>query len=174
MATKRRSGKVDLDRRAVLMLGLAGASAPVLGKGGNVLGAEAKGVDIKVLKEAESMVPGFPKVRLREFTFEPGGRTEGRKMPNAMICECSLGALEVTQEGKTWTVKKGDIWTCKERPDAAFERRYHAAYLFLLWYGQKKARAGKGVGSLFLTLRTADEAASEPSRWGHSGHRIPH
>ncbi len=114
MATKQQSGEVDLDRRAVLMLGLAGASALVLGKGGNVLGAEAKGVDIKVLKEAESMVPGFPKVRLREFTFEPGGRTEGRKMPNAMICECSLGALEVTQEGKTWTVKKGDIWTCKE------------------------------------------------------------
>jgi len=27
--------------------------------------------------------------------------------------------------------------------------------------------AGKGVGSLFLTLRTADETASEPSRWGH-------
>ncbi len=111
---KRQSGKVDLDRRAVLMLGLAGASALVLGKASSAPAAEAKGVEIKVLKEAESMVPGFPKVRLREFTFEPGGRTEGRKMPNAMICECSLGALELTQESKTRTVKKGDIWTCKE------------------------------------------------------------
>ena len=39
MAMKRQSDKVDLDRRAVLMLGLAGASALVLGKGSNVLGA---------------------------------------------------------------------------------------------------------------------------------------
>jgi quercetin dioxygenase-like cupin family protein len=113
MATKQQSGNVDLNRRELLMLGLAGASALVLGKGSSVLAAEAKGVEIKVLKEAESMVPGFPKVRLREFTFQPGGRTAGLKMPNAMICECSLGALEVTQDDKTWTVKKGDIWTCK-------------------------------------------------------------
>jgi quercetin dioxygenase-like cupin family protein len=117
---KRGSKKVDIDRRAVLMLGLAGASALFLGKGRSVLAAEskveetAKGVRTKVFKEAESMIPGFPKVRLRAVTFQPGGKLEARTMKNPMICECSQGSLEVTQDSKTFTAQKGDIWTCKE------------------------------------------------------------
>ncbi|HEY2974421.1 MAG TPA: hypothetical protein VGJ48_18025 [Pyrinomonadaceae bacterium] len=113
MATKRQSGKVDLDRRAVLMLGLAGASALVLGKGTTVLAAEEKGVERKVFKEGESMIPGFPKVRLRSVTYQPGANSKVT-MKNSMICECTQGTLEVTQDGKTWTAKTGDIWTCRE------------------------------------------------------------
>ena len=117
---KRQIERVDLDRRAVLMMGLAGASALVLGRGNSVLAAEskvqetAKGVQTKVFKEAESMIPGFSKVRLRAVTFQPGASLEPRTMKNVMICECTQGTLDVTQDGKTWTAKKGDIWTCKE------------------------------------------------------------
>jgi hypothetical protein len=112
MATKRHSGTVDLDRRAVLMLGVAGASALVLGKGSSVLAAEEKGVERKVFKEIDSMVPGFSKVRLRAVTYQPGANSKAT-MKNPMICECTQGTLEVTQDDKTWTAKKGDIWTCK-------------------------------------------------------------
>jgi quercetin dioxygenase-like cupin family protein len=112
MVTKRHSGTVDLDRRAVLMLGVAGASALVLGKGSSVLAAEEKGVERKVFKEIDSMVPGFSKVRLRAVTYQPGANSKAT-MKNPMICECTQGTLEVTQDDKTWTAKKGDIWTCK-------------------------------------------------------------
>jgi hypothetical protein len=113
MATKRKSGKVDLDRRAVLMLGLAGASALVFGEKGRVLAAEEeKGVERKVFKEIDSMVPGFSKVRLRAITYQPGASSKAT-MKNPMICECTEGTLEVTQDDKTWTAKKADIWTCK-------------------------------------------------------------
>lgn len=111
MATKRQLEKVDLDRRAVILLGLAGALALVLGKGGRAL-AQEKGVEKKVIKEGESMIPGFPKVRLREWTYHPGASTKST-MKNPMICECTLGALVVTQDGNTFTAKRGDIWTCK-------------------------------------------------------------
>ncbi len=112
---KREPGKVDLDRRTVLMLGLAGASAVVVGTGGTALAQQAKEPERKVtvIKEAESMIPGFPKVRLREVTWDPGAKGEERKMPNPMVCECSLGSFESTVDGKTVTRKKGDVWTCK-------------------------------------------------------------
>jgi len=115
MATKRQSAKVDLDRRELLMLGLAGASALVLGKGSNLLAAEDKGVERKVFKDAESMIPGFPKVRLRHIRYQPGAATKMIVMKNPMVCECTEGTLEITQDGgKPWIAKKGDIWTCKE------------------------------------------------------------
>ena len=116
MATEQKRGKDYLDRRAVLMLGLAGASALVLGKGSSVLAAEEKGIERKVIKEAESMIPGFPKIRVRDIIFQPGASLlPERKMTNHMICELTQGdTLEVTQNGKTWTAKKGDFWTCKE------------------------------------------------------------
>jgi hypothetical protein len=103
--------QVNIDRRTLLLAGLAGASALVLGTKTRVLAGEATGMDIKVIKEAASMIPGFPKVRLREATYQPGGRSKNT-MQNPMVCECSQGALEVTQDGKTFTAKQGDIWTC--------------------------------------------------------------
>jgi quercetin dioxygenase-like cupin family protein len=103
--------QTDVDRRAILLLGLAGASALILGGGDRVIAGEATGMDIKVIKEATSMIPGLPKVRLREATYQPGGRSKNT-MQNPMVCECSQGSLEVTQDGKTFTVQQGDIWTC--------------------------------------------------------------
>ena len=108
----RQPEKVDLDRRAMLLWGLAGASALVVGTGNSVLAQDEKGVERKVIKEGESVIPGFPKVRLRMVTYQPGAVANPSTMKNAMICECTRGSLQVTQDGKTWTAKKGDIWTC--------------------------------------------------------------
>lgn len=102
--------KGDLDRRAVL-LGLAGAAALVGSKGSSVLAQEAQGVERKIIREFPSMIPGFTKVRLREVTFQTGASSK-RAMPNPMICECTLGSLEVIQDDKTFTANVGDTWTC--------------------------------------------------------------
>jgi hypothetical protein len=107
----RQQEQVNVDRRTALLLGLAGASALVLGTGDSIPAGEATGMDIKVIKEAASMIPGFPKVRLREATYQPGGQSKNT-MQNPMVCECSQSSLEVTQDGKTFTARQGDIWTC--------------------------------------------------------------
>lgn len=116
METTKNPGSVNAKRRELMVVGLAGASALIVGKGGSAYAQpiEEKGkVERKELKKpAESMIPGFPKVRLRAVTYQPGANTKA-KMQNAMICECTQGTLEVTQDDKTWTAKKGDIWTCK-------------------------------------------------------------
>lgn len=109
---KRQPENVDLTRRAVMLLGLAGASALVLSKGRSVLAQEAKGVELKVIKETESRIQGVPKVRLLEVRLQPGAALPKSKMDNSMICECTLASLEVTLDDKTATMKKGDIWTC--------------------------------------------------------------
>jgi len=110
---KRKTDKVDFDRRAML-LGLAGTSALLMGKGSSALAQEEKGVERKVFKDAESMIPGYPKVRLRQMRYQPGASTKNT-MKNPMICECTEGALEITQDnGKPWMAKKGDIWTCNK------------------------------------------------------------
>ncbi len=112
MGTKQQREKGNLDRRSVLKLALAGASALLVGKGSTLLAAEEKGVERKVFKETESMIPGFAKVQLRAITYQPGASTKAT-MKNPMICECTQGTLEVKQDGKAFTAKKGDIWTCK-------------------------------------------------------------
>jgi len=120
MFTKSERPEIELDRRTLLLMGVAGATALVLGERDQTLAAEAKvpapevkDVTIKEGKPVDSMIPGFSKVRLREFTFKPGGRTKAT-MVNPMICECSQGTLEVTQDGKSFTAKKGHLWTCNQ------------------------------------------------------------
>jgi len=110
---KRPSDGMDLNRRAVLMAGLAGASALVFGSNSNLFAAEDKGVERKTGKQVDSMIPGFPKVGQREITLQPGASTKAT-MKNPMICECSQGSLEVVQDGKKFTANKGHVWTCKE------------------------------------------------------------
>jgi quercetin dioxygenase-like cupin family protein len=105
--------KVDRDRRTLMLLALAGVSGLALGKGRTVLAQEAKGVERKVYKEVESVIPGFAKIRLRESIYAPGVSGGTRTMKNAMVCEMTQGRLETTAEGKTVVYKKGDVWTCK-------------------------------------------------------------
>ena len=115
MHTTKNLHYVNMKRRGVMVAGLAGASALLVGRSGSALAQriEEKGtLERKELKPVESMIPGFPKVRLREVTYQPGASSKA-KMQNAMICECTQGTLDVTQDDKTWTANKGDIWTCR-------------------------------------------------------------
>ncbi len=113
MPSKRKLNEIEMDRRAVLMAGLAGASALVFGGNSNLFAAEDKGVERKTGKQVDSMIPGFPKVGQREITLQPGASTKAT-MKNPMICECSQGSLEVMQDDKKFTANKGHVWTCKE------------------------------------------------------------
>jgi quercetin dioxygenase-like cupin family protein len=106
--------QLDLDRRALLRLGLAGASALVLSTGGRVLAGEATGVERKVLKEVDSNIPGYAKIRVRDVIFQPGASTPTNTMENDMVCETTEGTLEVTKDGQTFTAPKGTLWTCRK------------------------------------------------------------
>ncbi len=98
-------------RRDVMIAGLAGASA-FFGRAAWAQSIESKGkIERKLMEPMASMIPGIAKVRVREQTYQPGASSKA-KMQNAMICECTRGSLEVTADDKTFTVNKGDIWTC--------------------------------------------------------------
>ena len=114
MSTKKQLNESRMDRRAILMLGLAGASSFALGKAGSLFAADDEGIGRKTLKEFETMIPGFKKIRVRESTFQAGASVPVRNMSNAMICECTLGSLEITNDGRTFTANKGDMWTCRK------------------------------------------------------------
>jgi len=113
MPGKRNHNELEMDRRALLKAGLAGASALVFGRNTNLFAADEKGVESKTGKSIDSMIPGFPKVGQREITLQPGASTKAT-MKNPMICECSQGTLEIVQDGKKFTANKGHVWTCKE------------------------------------------------------------
>ena len=113
MPSKKMLNELRVDRRAILTLGLAGASALVFGTNSNLFAAEEKGVERKTGKPVDSMIPGFPKVGQREITLQPGASTKAT-MKNPMICECSQGSLKIVQDGKKFTANKGHVWTCKE------------------------------------------------------------
>ncbi|HSF29890.1 MAG TPA: hypothetical protein VLK82_05385 [Candidatus Tectomicrobia bacterium] len=102
---------VDFSRRAMLW-GLAGASVLVMGEAWNMLAQGAMEPERKVIKEAESVIPNFPKIRLREMTFQPGAQST-RTMDNPMICEITRGALVSKVDGQPVTRNTGDIYTCK-------------------------------------------------------------
>ena len=103
----------ELNRRSALVLGVATAAASALVIGGSTVVKAAvgdetvvgKGVKLKVLGEGQAMIPGYKTVRLRDMIFEPGGMREPSTMPNAMVCH-------IVQDGKTFTAKKGFVWTC--------------------------------------------------------------
>jgi quercetin dioxygenase-like cupin family protein len=62
-------------------------------------------------KTFPSMVPGVAQIRVREVTYQPGGKTSA-PMPHSMVCECKVGVLEVSQDSMTKTMNTGDMWTC--------------------------------------------------------------
>ena len=103
----------DLDRRDLLRLGLAGASVLVLGSVHTGYAGEMKmpGVERKVLKEVDSNIPGYAKIRVRDVIFQPGSSTPMMTMENDMVCETTEGTLEATKDGQTFTAPKGTMWT---------------------------------------------------------------
>ena len=102
----------DLARRDLLRLGLAGASVLVLGSGPSSRAGETPGVELKVITEVASTIPGYAKIRVRDAIFQPGASSPVHTMNNDMVCECTAGALEITNDGRTFTADTGQVWTC--------------------------------------------------------------
>src|SRR5215218_7793444 len=106
----------DLARRDLLRLGLAGASMFVLGSVYSGYAGEMSmpGVERKVLKEVDSNIPGYAKIRVRDVIFQPGSSTPTMTMDNDMVCETTEGTLEVTKDGQVFPAPKGTLWTCRK------------------------------------------------------------
>ena len=108
---------MSVDRRVALVVGLAGASALLLKTPWEAMAADATeiapGVTLKVIKEMPSDIPGFPQIRWRVITWQPGAKLGPTTMKNAMICEIAGGTLEQTVEGMgTKTLQPGDTYLC--------------------------------------------------------------
>jgi quercetin dioxygenase-like cupin family protein len=89
-----------------------GAAAVVFEKTSGLLAQQQfEGVKRTLFKEFRSMIPGVAKIVLREVRYQPGAKTS-RTMPHTMVCECTVGVLEVTQDTMTTTINTGEMWTC--------------------------------------------------------------
>jgi quercetin dioxygenase-like cupin family protein len=108
----------NMDRRLVLGFGLA-ASTLVLPRAaaaqtyGPEEGKEVgPGVRIVELAERDSIIPAYKMIKLRDVVIQPGAKTPDNVMQNDMVCHMTEGELSVVQNGKEFTVKKGDVWAC--------------------------------------------------------------
>jgi hypothetical protein len=116
-----------IDRRSALAIGLAAASVAVV----RPVAAQTTGykdttpwpgVVVRAYDgETPSMIPGFKTVSMRDVIMQPGSKTAGPPMPNAMVCHITEGELRIEQDGKTFTAKKDFVWTCnKDTKEQAF------------------------------------------------------
>jgi quercetin dioxygenase-like cupin family protein len=110
-----------INRRSTLALGLTMAAAPLI-VGATTSAAQtygpdegkelAPGVRQVDLSERESVIPAYKMVKMRDIVIQPGAKTPDNVMKNDMVCHLTEGELAVVQNGKEFTVKKGDVWTC--------------------------------------------------------------
>jgi hypothetical protein len=119
---------MTLDRRSALAIGLAAASTAVV-KPAASQGMDAgvketspwPGVVVRSYGETPAIIPGFKTVSLRDVVMQPGSKTAGPPMPNAMVCHITEGELRIEQDGKTFTAKKNFVLTCnKDTKEQAF------------------------------------------------------
>jgi hypothetical protein len=64
--------------------------------------------------ESPSLIPGFKTVSMRDVIMQPGSKTMGPPMPNAMVCHILEGEMRIDQDGKVFTAKKNFCWTCNK------------------------------------------------------------
>ena len=108
----------NMDRRLVLGLGLAASTlamptAAAAQTYGPDEGKEiALGVRVVALGERDSVIPAYKMLKLRDVVVQPGAKTPDNMMKNDMVCHMTEGELAVVQNGKNFTVKKGDVWSC--------------------------------------------------------------
>jgi hypothetical protein len=116
-----------VDRRSALAIGLAAASVTAV----KPVGAQTTGhkdatpwpgVVVRAYDgETPSIIPGFKTVSMRDVIMQPGSKTMGPPMENAMVCHITEGELRIEQDGKTFTAKKDFVWTCnKDTKEQAF------------------------------------------------------
>lgn len=108
----------DIDRRTALGVGLAAVAALIADPQHTAeaaIGDESKlaeGVVVKILGEGPSIIPSFPKVRLREVTMQPGSSFPLTPMMNSMICHTLQGEMEIDHGSEKFTAKKDHVWSC--------------------------------------------------------------
>ena len=109
-----------VNRRSAVALGLAAASAAMV-KPAAAQTTDYKdatpwpGVVVRVYSgDTPSMIPGFKTVSMRDVIMQPGSKTMGPPMENAMVCHITEGELQIEQDGKTFTAKKNIVWTCNK------------------------------------------------------------
>jgi hypothetical protein len=109
-----------VNRRSAVALGLAAASAAALKPAaaqttGYKDATPWPGVVVRAYEgETPSLIPGFKSVSLRDVIVQPGSRTMGPPMMNAMVCHITEGELRVEQDDKTFIAKKNFVWTCNK------------------------------------------------------------
>src|SRR5712671_873183 len=98
-----------VDRRSALAIGLAAASAAVVKPAaaqttGHKDATPWPGVVVRAYDgETSSLIPGFKTVSMRDVIMQPGSKTAGPPMMNAMVCHIAEGELRIEQDGKTFT-----------------------------------------------------------------------
>ena len=109
----------NVNRRSAVALGLAAASAAMVKPAASQT-TDYKdttpwpGVVVRAYGETPSLIPGFKTVSMRDIIIQPGSKTAGPPMMNAMVCHITEGELRVVQDGKTFTAKKNFVWTCNK------------------------------------------------------------
>jgi len=111
-----------LDRRSALTIGLAAAAAGVVKPAASqttqpLAGKDTTpwpGVVLRAYGETPSIIPGFKTVSMLDVIMQPGSKTAGPPMMDAMVCHITEGELRIEQEGKTFTAKKNFVWTCNK------------------------------------------------------------
>jgi hypothetical protein len=116
----RRKAMNKIDRRSALGIVLATVSAAMMKPAaaqttGYKDATPWPGVVVRAYDgETPSIIPGFKTVSMRDVIMQPGSKTMGPPMENAMVCHITEGEMRVEQEGKTFTAKKNYVWTCNK------------------------------------------------------------
>jgi len=109
-----------IDRRSALGIGLAAASAAMIRPAAaETMGYKDAtpwpGVVVRTYEgETPSRIPGFKTVSMRDVIMQPGSKTMGPPMENAMVCHITEGEMRLDQDGKTFVAKKNFVWTCNK------------------------------------------------------------
>lgn len=93
----------------IVALAPAGLSAQEVGQTKEIY----PGIWLKNLGEGPTDIPGFEKVRIVEYTMEPGAYQPPEKMESPMFCTVLRGQVTGKVDGVKMMYKAGDSYTCR-------------------------------------------------------------
>ena len=119
----------DTDRRFALVLGLSAlggalaatrqaAAQPYRPDEGEEL---QPGVRRVLVNERTGMpgrdlaLPGYKRIRMVDFVYQPGVERKDDRMPTDMVCLCTEGEMRIDHRHgpeHVFRVRRGDVWTC--------------------------------------------------------------
>jgi hypothetical protein len=79
----------------------------------------------------DSVLPGYKRVRMLDFVFQPGAKDLADSMPVDMVCHMLEGDMRIDhRDGHAFDAKRGDVWTCvKGEPEDAYNTGGTAAIM---------------------------------------------